>query len=126
MFAKLRERENNLRERGFDPYVVGHRMVGGDNEAQAYQNSLVRYLKDVGQLPEDGKDYVEPWRVVARNESFLLARGWSRVEALGEQDKWLNGVETEDQWADLLFRLRVWQAKWEEKHGKGLDMFAAA
>ena len=126
MFAKLLEREGNLRERGYDPYVAGHRMVRGDNEAQAYQNSLVRYLKDVGKLPDDGKDYVEPWRVMARNESLLLARGWSRVESLGEQHKWLDGVETEDEWADLLARLRVWEVKWEEEHGKGVDFFAAA
>lgn len=123
MFSKLLERENSLRERGYDPYVAGHRMVGGDNEAQAYQNSLVRYLKDVGKLPKDGVDYVEPWRVMARNESQLLGRAWTRVEGLGEQRKWLHGIKTEEEWADLMQRLVVWQSNWEEKHGESLNNF---
>ncbi|KAJ3557315.1 hypothetical protein NM688_g1537 [Phlebia brevispora] len=126
MFGKLVEREGKLRELNLDPYVVGHKMQGGDNEAQAYQNSLVRYLKQVGSLPDDGVDYVEPWRRMARNESILLSRAWSRVENLKEADRWLDGIETEDEWADLMYRLADWQAQWEEQHGKGVDRYAAA
>ena len=121
MFAKLVEREDSLRSLGYDPYVVGHRMVGGDHEAQAYQNSLVRYLKQVGKLPNDGVDYVEPWRVMARQEAQLLARAWSRVESLGEQQEWLQGIETEDQWADLMHRLAAWQGDWEDRGGQGVN-----
>lgn len=122
MFAKLLQREYSLREQGYDPYYFGHKMVGGDDEAQAYQNGLVRYLKQIGKLPDDGVDYVEPWRVMARRESQLLARGWARVESLGEQHKWLDGAETEEQWAEVMHRLAAWQEEWEAEHGKGFDL----
>lgn len=124
MLDSLIQRENNLRDRGFDPYYYGHKMVGGDDEAQAYQNALVRYLKQQGRLPNDGKDYVESWRVMARKESRLLARAWSRVEELGEQSRWLGGVHTEDEWADVMWRLVDWQDKWEKEHGQGPDTYA--
>ncbi|CAL1714220.1 unnamed protein product [Somion occarium] len=117
MLADLVAQESRLRERGYDPYYAGHKMVGGDDDAQAYQNNLVRYLKQKGRLPDDGKDYVEPWRRIARKESFLLGRAWRRIEDNGEADKWLDGVETEDQWADLILRLVNWQRKHEDKYG---------
>lgn len=92
-------------------------MVGGDDDAQAYQNKIVKYLKDHGRLPDDGKDYVEQWRKVARQESFLLKRAWDRIETSGDEKKWLDGIETEDEWADLILRLVEWQKRWEEEHG---------
>ena len=112
-----------LRQLGLDPYIVGHKMQGGDSEAQQYQNRLVRYLKKVGKLPDDGIDYVEPWRKMARNESQLLARAWQRVESTGEQQKWLDGIETEQEWADLMYKLADWQAQWEQQHGKAADVY---
>ena len=123
MFSSLLERENTLRQLGLDPYIVGHKMQGGDSEAQQYQNRLVRYLKKVGKLPDDGIDYVEPWRKMARNESQLLARAWQRVESTGEQQKWLDGIETEQEWADLMYKLADWQAQWEQQHGKAADVY---
>ncbi|PSR74330.1 hypothetical protein PHLCEN_2v9947 [Hermanssonia centrifuga] len=125
MFTALLRREDNMRQRGYDPYVYGHKMVGGDTEAQDYQNALVRYLKQHGKLPDDGKDYVESWRKASRVHSALLARGWTRIESEGEQQKWLEGVETEDEWADLMQRLAAWQEEWENEHGQGLDEYAA-
>lgn len=118
MLSGLLERERKLRQLGLDPYVVGHKMQGGDSEAQLYQNNLVHYLKEVGKLPDDGVDYVEPWRKMARNESQLLARAWVRVEGLGEQRKWLDGVETEEEWADLMYRLADWEGQWEQGNGE--------
>ena len=124
MLDALVQREEALRARGYDPYYFGHKMVGGDDEAQAYQNVLVRYLKQHGRLPDDGRDYVEPWRVMARKKSQLLARAWSRVEEDGEEKQWLDGVTTEDEWADVMWRLVDWQAEWEKEHGQGPDTYA--
>lgn len=124
MLAGLVHREESLRARGFDPYYYGHKMVGGDDEAQAYQNALVRYLKQRGALPDDGRDYVEPWRVMARKQARLLARAWSRVEQLGEEERWLEGVSTEEEWADVMWRLVEWQGEWEKENGQGPDTYA--
>ncbi|KAI0079376.1 FAD/NAD(P)-binding domain-containing protein [Panus rudis PR-1116 ss-1] len=118
LLADLVAQENRLRDRGYDPYYVGHKMVGGDDDAQEYQNLLVRYLKEKGALPDDGKDFVEKWRKIARKESFLLRCAWKRIEDAGEEDKWLAGIETEDEWADLILRLVDWQKKWEAEHGQ--------
>lgn len=124
MLAALVTREASLRARGFDPYYAGHKMVGGDGEAQAYQNALVAFLKARGRLPDDGREYVEPWRRMAREEAQRLARAWSRVQRLGLEKRWLEGVVTEDQWADLMWRLLDWQRKWEKENGQGVDTYA--
>lgn len=119
LISQLIEREEYLRQRGYDPYVAGHKMVGGDDDAQAYQNELVRFLKEKGSMPDDGKDYVEQWRRLARKDSFLLRRAWTRIEETGpvEVKRWLDGIETEDEWADLLTRLTEWQRRYEEESG---------
>ncbi|KAF9812240.1 hypothetical protein IEO21_06280 [Rhodonia placenta] len=118
MLAELLAREDSLRGRGYDPYLIGHRLLDGDTEAQDYQDGLVEFLKKRGVLPDDGKKYVEPWRRTARPASMLLARAWKRVEVLGEQSRWLEGVQTEDEWADLMARMADWQREWEEEHGE--------
>lgn len=125
MLHLLVQKEESRREDGYDPYYYGHKMVGGDTEAQDYQDALVRYLKEHGKLPNDGKKYVEDWRRTARRDSRLMSRAWSRVEEAGTQDEWLQGVRTEQEWADLMTRLTVWQEKWEAEHGQGVDTFAS-
>ena len=119
MLSGLLRQEDRLRQRGYDPYFVGHKMVGGDDDAQAYQDALVKYLKEQGVIPNDGKNYVEQWRRLARKESGLLKKAWDRIEAAGEEEvrRWLDGVETEDEWADLLYKLAEWEKRWEDKHG---------
>ncbi|KAL0565817.1 hypothetical protein V5O48_016202 [Marasmius crinis-equi] len=120
MLEDLIKRENHLRSLGYDPYQVGHKLVGGDTEAQDYQDELVEYLKTKKKLPDDGKKFVEQWRRDSRKYSFLLKRAWDRVVAIGEEDAWLDGVESEDQWADMMTRLAKWQEEWEE--GGGIDI----
>ncbi|GBE85212.1 FAD/NAD(P)-binding domain-containing protein [Sparassis latifolia] len=117
MLDELVQHEDSLRVRGLDPYYVGHRLVGGDTEAQDYQDNLIEYLKKVGVLPDDGKKYVEPWRRLGRTESDLIRRGWQRVQELGEDAKWLDGALTEEDWAGVLVRLVEWQREWENEHG---------
>ncbi|KAI0091516.1 hypothetical protein BDY19DRAFT_991213 [Irpex rosettiformis] len=119
MLQTLLTHEASRRHQGYDPYYVGHKMVGGDTEAQDYQDELVRYLKERGKLPDDGKRYVEEWRRRGRRDSRLLSRAWARVQAggKGKEKEWLEGVETEEEWADLMQRLTVWQERWESKHG---------
>ncbi|KAH9829712.1 FAD/NAD(P)-binding domain-containing protein [Rhodofomes roseus] len=116
MLQDLLEREEALRAKGFDPYFVGHRLQN-DNEAQTYQDNLVEYLKKQGAVPDDGKPYVEGWRRKGREHNFLILRGWKRIQAQGEEARWLRGVRTENQWAALLDKIAEWQSRWEEDHG---------
>ncbi|OBZ71629.1 Electron transfer flavoprotein subunit beta [Grifola frondosa] len=124
MLKELVAREDALRQQGLDPYHVGHRLVGGDTESHDYQDALVEYLKDVGALPQDGKKYVEQWRRMGRRDSQLLGRAWQRIEQLGEQRRWLEGVTTEDEWAALLYRLAEWEQEWEKEHGEPVSIYA--
>ncbi len=121
MLQELAEREDNVRREGLDPYYVGHRLVADSETDHDYQDALVEYLKDVGALPQDGKKYVEPWRRLGRANSRLLGRAWDRVKARGEDSKWLDGVRSEDEWADLMGRLTEWQRVYEEEHGEPED-----
>lgn len=125
MLDALVDTEVKRRETGYDPYYYGHKMVGGDIEAQDYQDGLVAYLKTHGRLPDDGRKYVEEWRRTARRDSRLLSRAWARIEEEGTQAEWLDGAVTEEQWADVMERMTVWQEKWEEEHGQGPDAFAS-
>ncbi|KAI1786840.1 FAD/NAD(P)-binding domain-containing protein [Ganoderma leucocontextum] len=117
MLAELVAREDKIRAEGLDPYYIGHRLVAESETDHDYQDALVDYLKDVGALPQDGKKYVEPWRRLGRQNALLLKRAWERVQARGEESKWLDGVRSEDEWADLMGRLTEWQRAYEEEHG---------
>ncbi|TBU25501.1 FAD/NAD(P)-binding domain-containing protein [Dichomitus squalens] len=117
LINELVAREDKLRAEGLDPYYVGHRLVAEAESDHEYQDAVVQYLKDVGALPEDGKKFVEPWRRIGRDNSRLLGRAWERVKERREENKWLEGVRTEDEWADLMSRLTEWQRAYEEEHG---------
>ena len=117
MLDELVGREDQTRGNGKDPYYVGHRLVAESETDHDYQDSLVDYLKDIGALPQDGKKYVEPWRRLGRKNSLLLKRAWERVQERGEENKWLEGVTSEDEWTDLMSRLTEWQRAYEEEHG---------
>lgn len=112
LLEELAEEEERLRSLGLDPYHVGHRILPVSNGTQwDYQDKLVADLKRWGTIPNDGKPFVEKWR---RESHPCLSRGWKRVEAMGTQSEWLQGVKSEDEWADLMRRLDKWQCKWEE------------
>ncbi|OCH91091.1 FAD/NAD(P)-binding domain-containing protein [Obba rivulosa] len=124
MLRELVAHEDLLRLKGLDPYRVGHRLLGGDTEAQDYQDDLIDYVKKHGAIPDDGQKYVEQWRRTGRTLSRLLARAWKRVEDRGEEARWLDGVETEDEWAQLMYRLAEWQEEWEKEHGESANPYA--
>jgi hypothetical protein len=109
--------ENRLAEEGFDVYHLGHRMnVGSYNDAD-YQDSLIAHLQSQGLVPPHDGDYifVEPWRVRGRGKRLQLRAVWKEIESCGEEEvkRWLDGVGTEEEWADLIDRL----LKWGEEHG---------
>ncbi|KIJ65095.1 hypothetical protein HYDPIDRAFT_27819 [Hydnomerulius pinastri MD-312] len=114
LLQQLKESERSRQSQGDDPYSVGHTMLGNSNFE--YQDSLINYLKERGALPDDGRNFVDGWRREARWYKYLK-RGWKRVEELGHERKWLSGVETEEEWADLMERLDKWQEEWEMQHG---------
>ncbi|EGN95026.1 hypothetical protein SERLA73DRAFT_61451 [Serpula lacrymans var. lacrymans S7.3] len=113
LLQQLAAIEKSLRSRGYDPYYIGHRIPDGKFD---YQDNLKTYLQKHGALPDDGKKFVEGWRREAPGFQ-CLARGWKRVEDLGTQHEWLDGIITEEDWAGLMRRLNDWQLKWEEEYG---------
>ncbi|KAH7928545.1 FAD/NAD(P)-binding domain-containing protein [Leucogyrophana mollusca] len=113
MLRQLAVREENMRLAGFDPYYVGHRMIYQDTFD--YQDSLMEYLKQQGAIPQDGKKYVEKWRREAKNDQ-CMKRGWKRIEQLGIEEVWLQGVESEEDWVELMVRVNEWQHSWEAQN----------
>ncbi|KAJ3550836.1 hypothetical protein NMY22_g205 [Coprinellus aureogranulatus] len=66
-------------------------------------------------IPDNGRKFVEEWR--RRIWTFdYLKRGWKRLEALGEAHEWVKDVRTEEEWADLMYRVNAWQEQWEEEN----------
>ena len=106
--------EDDLRSKGYDPYYIGHRLV--DGSGFDYQDELIDSLKEHGAIPDDDTKFVEAWRRDASDYQYLR-RGWMRVEELGLQREWLQGVETEGEWADMMRRLDEWQMGWETSQG---------
>ncbi|KAF7985262.1 hypothetical protein HWV62_6391 [Athelia sp. TMB] len=116
LLKELALEEERLRSLGLDPYHIGHRILPRDNGTQwDYQDKLVADLKQQGAIPEDGKPFVEKWR---REPRPCLRRGWKRVESLGTEAEWLDGVESEGDWAGMMNRLNRWQCDWEEERGE--------
>ncbi|EIN07122.1 FAD/NAD(P)-binding domain-containing protein [Punctularia strigosozonata HHB-11173 SS5] len=111
MLRALEKHEERIRAVGINPYWQGHRFVDLIEDGQDYQDRLVEYLKAKGKLEQDGTPYVEKWRRWIREEGVDIRAAWSKVEELGEQDTWLKGVRTEDEWVDLLKRLVDWYSE---------------
>ena len=109
--------ENQLADEGFDVYHLGHKMDIGSYSGRGYQDSLITYLQSQGLVPTCDRDYVfaEPWRIRGIENRLLLRKNWEEIESRGEEEveRWLGGVETEEEWADLMDRL----LKWGEDHG---------
>jgi hypothetical protein len=109
--------ENQLADEGFDVYHLGHKMNIGWYKEADYQDSLIAHLQSQGLVPPHDGDYVfvEHWRVRARGKKLQLRMIWKEIESRGEKEvkRWLDGVATEEDWADLMDRL----LKWGEDHG---------
>jgi len=109
--------ENRLADEGFDIYHLGHTMDFGLYTDAEYQGSMITHLQTQGLVPPHGGGYifVEPWRTRARGKMLELRRIWKEIESRGEEEakRWLDGVETEEEWADLMDRL----LEWDEGHG---------
>ncbi|KAI6149290.1 hypothetical protein BKA82DRAFT_1006120 [Pisolithus tinctorius] len=115
LLSELANSEEDLRRRGYDPYYIGHKMI--KNSTFDYQEGLIKTLRLKEGLPEQNTTFVEPWR--RESLDYLrgsLKRGWSRLEALGLAAEWLDGVESEEEWADLMRRVDAWQRDWETAH----------
>ena len=116
LLTELAANEERLRLAGLDPAVVGHRVValeGEDPDAGAnYQDGLVRRLQDGGQWPA-GRNFTEDWRRLGRTRSWALRDAWMWLEAQDDKsaDRWVEGVETEEQWVDVIKRLLKWWDK---------------
>ncbi|KAA1476922.1 FAD/NAD(P)-binding domain-containing protein [Dentipellis sp. KUC8613] len=123
LLADLHAQEARLRAAGLDPAYIGHRLVGDIGAAQ-YQDGLVAYLQARGRggwpnIPALGQRFTDEWRTFGRNETLFLKKAWTRVEEYGQEsvDKWLEGVETEEEWADLMVRLVKWEERKETEDG---------
>ncbi|KAF9648408.1 FAD/NAD(P)-binding domain-containing protein, partial [Thelephora ganbajun] len=104
--------ENRLADEGFDVYVLGHKMNIGSYTDVEYQDSLIAHLQSQGLVPshDGGYVFVEPWRIRAREKVLELRMVWKEIENRGEEEvkRWLDGVESEEEWADLMDRLLKW------------------
>ncbi|KAI6149288.1 hypothetical protein BKA82DRAFT_1006115 [Pisolithus tinctorius] len=115
LLSELADSEEDLWRRGYDPYYIGHKMV--NNSTFDYQEGLIKTLRSKEGLPEQNIPFIEPWRRESLDYlSGSLKRGWKRLEVLGLAEEWLEGVESEDEWADLMRRVNAWQRDWEAVH----------
>ena len=104
--------ENRLADDGFDLYRLGHVMNIGWYTEEEYQDSLIAHLQSHGLLPRHDGGYVfaEPWRTRMKKHIFRMQRVWNEIESGGEREvkRWLDGVEGEGEWADLMDRVMEW------------------
>ena len=109
--------EDQLVDEGFNVYHLGHKMNTGLYNKTGYQDSLIAHLQAQALIPphDGGYIFVEPWRVRGRGNLLQLWKIWKEIEGQGgdEVGRWLDGVETEEEWGDLMDHL----LKWGEEHG---------
>jgi hypothetical protein len=112
LLKNLTASENELAREGFDIYRIGPKTNLGSHSDVEYQDSLIGHLQSQGLVPAHGGGYIfaEPWRTRARGKILELRRIWKEIESRGEEEvkRWLDGVETEEEWADLMDRLLEW------------------
>ena len=117
LLKNLTAYEKELVDEGFDVYHLGHKTDLGSNSWDDYQDDLIAYLQSQGLVPRHDEGYIfaEPWRVRALSAKARLRVIWEEVENRGEEEveRWLDGVETEKEWIDLMDRL----LRWGEEHG---------
>ncbi|KAI0317614.1 FAD/NAD-P-binding domain-containing protein [Amylostereum chailletii] len=118
LLDELNQDETHLRDAGYDPGYIGHRLILGEQAGVKYQDGLVRFLQERGLagnpgIPDVQQNYTEEWRRFGRDQALLLKQGWKRVEGYGEETAkaWLKGVKTEEQWAQFMKRLSEWERK---------------
>jgi hypothetical protein len=112
LLAELRRKEQELRDGGHDPDYVGHHLVSigekGESLGSDFQEEIVNWLRDRGISIGKGK-FVSDWRrwVGQMDVMLTLARAWSRVEEIGEKEvgRWVDGLESEDDWASMMHKL---------------------
>jgi hypothetical protein len=121
LLAELRQHEQILRDRGYDPDDIGHKLVDDKSLGNDYQEEIVQWLRERGApLPFPfRRRWVENWRrVYLHFETYVeLRNAWKRVRQLGEEDiqKWVGGLESERDWASMMGSLLEWWEKEKEK-----------
>ena len=117
LLKNLAAYENRLADEGLDVYHIGHKLDVGPSPWYNYQDSLIAHLQSQGLVPpyDRGYGFTEPWRIRGIDRRWPLREIWEEVESQGEEEmeRWLDGVETEEEWADLMDRL----FEWGEEHG---------
>ena len=118
LLKSLTALENRLAGEGFDVYHLGHKLnIGSYHNGNGYQDSLIAHLQSRDLIPphDGGYVFVEPWRVRGTGNILRLRIIWEEIERRGEEEVkwWLDGIVTEEEWADLMDRL----LKWGEEHG---------
>ena len=112
LLKNLTALEDRLAGQGFDFYRLGHKMDNERYPREEYQDSLIAHLQSQGLVPphNGGYIFVEPWRIRTTKNLLRLEGIWKEIESRGEEEvrRWLNGVKTEDEWADLMDRLLQW------------------
>ena len=113
LIKNLTALEDRLADEGFDVYHLGHKLnIGSYYSGSGYQDSLVAHLQSHGLVPphDGGYIFVEPWRIIRAKDRLQLRIIWMEIESRGEEEakRWLDGVETEEEWADLMVRVLRW------------------
>jgi hypothetical protein len=121
--AELRQNEQKLRNDGYDPDYVGHKLVYDAVLGYDYQDGIMDWLREHGApynpLPPN-QTYIERWRrdMLISGGLACLFNGWARIESLGKEEihKWVGGMESEEDWVTMMRTLIEWE---KEKHGDG-------
>lgn len=99
-----------------------------EGSAEDYQDDLVNYLRKYSRIPlpeylqqNETLLYVEPWRRRNRDDIVLLKRGWARAEEKGIQEQFVRDAITEDDWVEVMDRVRIWEKKWEEENVEPIE-----
>jgi hypothetical protein len=123
LLADLRQNEQRLRDGGYDPDYIGHKLVNDPSFGFDYQDGIVEWLRARGApyipLPP-AHMYVDRWRreLLSLGNIICLISGWKRVENLGEEEvqRWVGDIESEQDWLTMMRKLIEWE---KEKQGKG-------
>ncbi|KAI5478827.1 FAD/NAD P-binding domain-containing protein [Pseudohyphozyma bogoriensis] len=116
MAGVLIGRETKMRERGIEPFKIGHKYPKA-GEAEDYMDFLVSIVKSTSTisvpdfLADPDTPFVPAWRrkFALRTTAFFLRKGWKRAVEQGVQKQFTESASTEEEWVEALERLEQWE-----------------
>ncbi|GAA6035456.1 hypothetical protein JCM8097_000263 [Rhodosporidiobolus ruineniae] len=119
--ALVEEEEERKKVDKVEPFEVGHNYNFRPSQPEDYQDSLLALLRTRSSIPlpphlsSPSTPYVPAWRRWGRSETIKLRTAFAAAVAEGVEEQFRAEEGTEEEWVEVLERLRAYMQTSEKK-----------